>query len=253
MVVTTMTHRRLLRTHEELLKESDAAFDFVDSLDELEWQSPTVVPGWTVRDHVAHLARFDEAARVALTNPSAFRRLAELDQATQPWFPSHLGKQISHLPSEGIADWFNRARRALLDAYRHTPAETTTPWYGSDRTPEFSAALRLMETWLHIQDIVDALEGRRESVPTVLHGSPYHEVADTTCFALPHIAPADRGIRIELITPRGDLWSWGSSGDGSIVSGSAVDFCLVLSGRRRADEVTLAVEGTAARRLCGLS
>ncbi|WP_436776549.1 maleylpyruvate isomerase family mycothiol-dependent enzyme [Yinghuangia sp. YIM S09857] len=250
MAVTTLTQRRLLRTHSELVVESDAAFRLIDSLDELEWQAPTAVPGWMVRDHIAHLARFDEAARVALTDSCAFRRLAELDQAVQPWFPGHLRQQTKHLTSEQIADWFHRARDALLDAYRSARVEALIPWYGSDVAPEIAVALRLMETWVHLRDIGDALGERPESVRH-LHQAP-QEFADTSCFALPHIPLTDRGIRVDLVTPSGDRWSWGPTSSTDVVCGSALDFSLVISGRRHAHEVGLAVEGAAARALCGL-
>ena len=45
----------------------------VDGLSTEQWQAPTPSPGWTVADQIGHLAYFDAAATLAMTDPDAFQ------------------------------------------------------------------------------------------------------------------------------------------------------------------------------------
>jgi uncharacterized protein (TIGR03084 family) len=55
-------------------------------------------------------------------------------------------------------------------------------------------------------------------------------------------------VRVDLTGPDGDQWTWGSTDDETpqSVSGSALDFCLVVTQRRHLDDVNLRIVGDAA-------
>ncbi|MEZ5166849.1 MAG: hypothetical protein R2695_10280 [Acidimicrobiales bacterium] len=53
-------------------------------------------------------------------------------------------------------------------------------------------------------------------------------------------------IRVTLTAPSGADWTWGPDGADSAVSGSAEDFCLVVTQRRNLADVDLSISGSAA-------
>jgi uncharacterized protein (TIGR03084 family) len=53
----------------------------------------------------------------------------------------------------------------------------------------------------------------------------------------------DGDIRVELTGPHGDTWTWGPADAADVVSGPALDFCLVVTQRRHVDDTSLVVKG----------
>src|SRR6185437_10522139 len=107
------------------LAEEQAALDGVLArLTPEQWDLPTHAPGWRVRHQVAHLARFDHTAALAMFDVAAFRadRLSEAE---------YLAAADRLTPSEILgqwrAAWANlRTRAASLDP------SARLPWYGPD-------------------------------------------------------------------------------------------------------------------------
>ena len=54
-------------------------------------------------------------------------------------------------------------------------------------------------------------------------------------------------MRVELLAPSGDTWTWGPEEAVETVSGPAEDFCLVVAQRRHVDDTQLKVTGEIAR------
>ena len=54
-------------------------------------------------------------------------------------------------------------------------------------------------------------------------------------------------MRVELSGPGGDVWGWGDDAATDFISGSALDFALVVTQRRNLADTALSVEGAAAR------
>ena len=58
--------------------------------------------------------------------------------------------------------------------------------------------------------------------------------------------PADE-IAVRLHGPHGEVWEWGPADRvGNLVTGPALDFCLVVTQRRHLDDTALTVTGPAA-------
>jgi uncharacterized protein (TIGR03084 family) len=104
-----------------------------------------------------------------------------------------------------------------------------------------------METWAHGQDIADTVHVRREPTDRLRH------VADIGIRALPYSfrvnglpVPAEP-IHVALTGPQGDPWHWGDASATDQVTGTALDFCLVVTQRRHVDDTGLVVTGPTAR------
>jgi uncharacterized protein (TIGR03084 family) len=60
------------------------------------------------------------------------------------------------------------------------------------------------------------------------------------------MTPPDSPVRVELISPSGETWTWGPEHAADRVTGSAEEFCLVVTQRRRPEETSLQAKGSLA-------
>jgi uncharacterized protein (TIGR03084 family) len=102
-----------------------------------------------------------------------------------------------------------------------------------------------METWAHGQDVVDGLGISRLPTPRLRHIA--HLGVRTRAFAylVRNLPAPSEPVRVELAGPDGSIWLWNEEAVQS-VSGSALDFCLLVTRRRHRDDLALIADGPAA-------
>ena len=223
-----------------------------------DWGRDTPAEGWTVRDQVTHLAFFDDATRLAVTDSVAFvAQRAEL-LALGDRFPDVVAARYRHLPGRDCLDWFLSSRDALLAACQAADPRVRLPWYGPDMGLASSVTARLMETWAHGQDILDALGARREPTARLRHIADLGVRTFAFSFRLRGRPVPDVRVRVELSGPgsqdspagpdgpRWQRWSWGPGDAADRVEGDAHEFCLVVTQRRNVADTGLTVTGPVA-------
>ena len=136
--------------------------------------------------------------------------------------------------------------RSWTATVRSIPARRL-PWYGPDMTPASSVTARLMETWAHGQDIVDALGTDRVATGRLRHVADLGIRAMPYSYAINDLPPPTDTIMVELTAPDGAAWSWGSADAVNRVEGNALDFCRVVTQRRHPDDTGLVVTGPIAQ------
>ena len=112
--------------------------------------------------------------------------------------------------------------------------------------PASSITARLMETWAHGQDIADTV-GIQRPATRLRHVAHLGIRSLPYSYAVNGLAQPDAPIRVELAAPDGGQWTWGPDGAADRVSGTAADFCLVVTQRRHLTDTDLTVEGETAR------
>jgi len=90
-----------------------------------------------------------------------------------------------------------------------------------------------------LDEFVAPLTSAQWALPTP---TPRWSVADQ----IGHLTVFD-DVSFELRAPSGDTWPWGADAAAARVSGSAADFCLVVTQRRHIDDTALATIGDLAR------
>jgi uncharacterized protein (TIGR03084 family) len=105
---------------------------------------------------------------------------------------------------------------------------------------------RLMETWAHGQDVVDALGARREPSSRLRHVAHIGVRARPYSYAVRGLTMPDGDVRVELLAPCGECWSWGDEAASARVTGRAEEFCLVVTQRRNVADTSLRAEGAEA-------
>ena len=226
---------------DDLAAEHAALDTIVSSITESEWKRVTPAPGWTVQDQIGHLAYFDSTATVALTDPDAFTASVEALLANLGEGDPTLAESRAMTGADQLARW-RAGREALLAELRRTDPKARVPWYGPAMSAVSFATARLMETWAHGQDVVDALGAAREPTDRLRHVAHIGVRARPFSYVTNGRPMPDGEVRVELRAPSGELWTWNESTTDR-VRGDALDFCLVVTQRRHVDDTTLVVKG----------
>lgn len=232
----------------DLQAESASLDALVADLPAARWQQLTPAPGWTVAHQIAHLWWTDRVALLAATDETAFGDvLAVAAQNPLGFVDAGAEELAATAPTQLLASW--RADRAQLhDALLDVAGGRKLPWFGPQMSVASMATARLMETWAHGLDVADALGVHR--APTARLRSIAHIGVRTRDFAfsvhgLP--APAEE-FAVRLRAPDGDEWSWGPADAAQRVTGSAEDFCMLVTQRRAPAELDVTAEGPDAAR-----
>jgi uncharacterized protein (TIGR03084 family) len=213
----------------------------VSSIGAADWDIDTPAQGWSVRDQISHLAFFDEQASLATTDPEAFLAgLAAVTDADE-FMEGPLRTARSKDPEDVLA-WWRKERNASLEAFRAVDPKTRIPWFGPPMSPASFISARLMETWAHGQDVVDALGVERVPTERLKHIVHLGVRARRNSYAANGMEMPEGEVMVEVRSPVGETWTWGHS-DSDRITGSALDFCLVVTQRRHLDDTDLVIEG----------
>lgn len=232
----------------ELEAESDELDALVAALPAAGWARSTPAPGWTIAHQIAHLLWTDGASLLSVTDEPAFAEVLGAASANPLRFVDEGAEAIAAMePAALLADW--RTTRTRLHAALRTVADgRKLVWFGPPMSAASMATARLMETWAHGLDVADTLGVRRP--PTSRLRSIAHLGVRTRDFAFTvhGLTPPPDLFHVELRGPAGELWSWGPDDAAQRVTGSAEDFCMLVTQRRPRAKLDVAAEGADAAR-----
>jgi uncharacterized protein (TIGR03084 family) len=229
----------------DLLAEATVLTDLLDPLDANAWLTPTPAEGWMIRDQITHLAYFDARARLAAEDPERFRR--EVTEAR-----TQIGSMVDRITADlrrhdGAAAlaWFRTERSALVGAVRSMDPSVRVPWYGPDMTIASSITARIMETWAHGVDIHDAVGVPIVPTPRLRHVAFIGARAFANSFLAHGREIPAVSVRVVLTEADGATWTIGPADAAETVTGSLIDFCLLVTQRRHRDDTDLVAGGPA--------
>ncbi|QUR65705.1 TIGR03084 family metal-binding protein [Mycobacterium spongiae] len=232
----------------DLRAESDDLDALVAPLPAGRWADPTPAPGWTIAHQIGHLLWTDRVALVAVTDEAAFAEMVTAAAANAAGFvDAAADEQAARPPRDLLTEW-RGIRGRLHDELEAVPAGRKLPWFGPPMSAASMATARLMETWAHGLDVADAL-GTTRPVTTRLRSIAHLGVRTRDyAFFVNELAPPPEPFRVELRGPGGDSWSWGPSDAAQRVTGSAEDFCLLVTQRRALGTLDITAVGEDAQR-----
>lgn len=227
---------------DDLAAEQTVVDELVAPLDEAEWGTPTPAEGWTVRHQIGHLAYFDEAATTAAVDPARFESDRDAMMRSEGAVDAIASAEAARTGIETLA-WWRDARRSFIEVFRDTDPKRRIPWYGPPMSAASKVTARLMETWAHGQDIADALSSTRPATDRLRHVAHIGVGARPFSYLAHRLEPPAAPVRVELVAPSGQLWTWGPEDAADVVRGSALDFCLLITQRRHRDDTGLEAVG----------
>lgn len=231
-------------------EQHDELERLVAPLSEDGWERPVPdCPGWTVADVVLHLAQVDELVMAGATegNAQACARMAGGPAAAGESVDATMGRMVAHErggPAENVLIRWWGATAALRAFFRIRDPREPLPWVVGPVAARTLATTRMVECWIHTRDVAAALG------TTPVEGPQLWQVARLAWRTLPHAFARDgrpaistEAVRIELTAPDGDRWTFGPEGAPTVVTGPALEFCLVAARRIDAGATTLSATG----------
>ncbi|MGB3482735.1 MAG: TIGR03084 family metal-binding protein [Mycobacterium sp.] len=216
----------------ELEAESTELDTLVAPLSPADWHLITPAPGWSIAHQIAHLLWTDQVAALSATDPAAFAEVLTAALSNPRGFVDAAAADLAQTDPRELLQTWRTARAQLHTALRTVPDGHKLPWFGPPMSAASMATARLMETWAHGLDVADTLGVQR--VPTSRLRSIAHLGVRTRDFAFTvhGLTPPTATFHVELSGPDGESWTWGPSDAAQRVTGSAEDFCLLVTQRR---------------------
>ncbi len=235
---------------DDLHAEYEALDAVVASLTDEQWDAPTPAAGWSVRDQICHLWFFDVRELMALTDPDAFAAdMAELLASGGTEASVASGRQMT---GAALLEAWRHDRTRLVDVARSIDPSARVPWYGPSMAARSAITARLMETWAHGHDVVDALGASRPATARLKHVAHIGVRARPFSYMVNGREMPAAPVYVVLRGPDGDTWEWGEPCPNR-VSGEALDFCLVVTQRRHVADTSLQVIGDVAADWIGIA
>ena len=233
---------------EDLAAESDELDGLVAGLPGNRWRELTPAAGWTIAHQIGHLLWTDRVALTSVTDEPAFGDLLTAAAADPTGFVDVAAEEEARRPASELLDDWRATRRRLHDALLVVPQDRKLVWFGPPMSPASMATARLMETWAHGLDVADTLGVRRQPTPRLRSIAHLGVRTRDYAFALHEQIPPTEPFRIELRGPDGSMWEWGPEDAAQRVTGSALDFCYLVTQRRPLASLDVIAEGDDAKR-----
>ncbi|WP_059014569.1 TIGR03084 family metal-binding protein [Mycobacterium sp. M26] len=233
---------------DDLRAESDALDALVAPLPAVEWAQPTPAAGWTIAHQIAHLWWTDIAALTSITDEAGFAEMLAAANKDPLGFVDKATEELTAAtaPDELLARW-RETRPRLHEELRDVPDGRKLRWFGPPMSAPSMATARLMETWAHGLDVADALGVEVVATPRLKSIAHLGVRTRDFAFTVHGLTPPTEPFRVELTAPGGQLWEWGPADAAQRVTGSALDFCLLVTQRRPRGELDVTAHGADAQ------
>ena len=233
---------------DDLRAESEDLDALVAELPADRWADATPAPGWTIAHQIAHLLWTDRASLTAITDEAGFANLLGSAAEDPIGFVDRGAEEIAaSAPADLLADW-RRTRTRLHDELLAVPDGRKLPWFGPPMSAASMATARLMETWAHGLDVADAVGVKRQATARLRSIAHIGVRTRDFAFAINGLAAPADPFRVELRAPDGSTWTWGPDDAPQKVTGSAEDFCTLVTQRRPRAVLDVTAEGDDAQR-----
>jgi uncharacterized protein (TIGR03084 family) len=230
-------------------EESRALYELMQSLDPADFAMQTQFKGWAFNDILGHLHMWNRAADLSLTDEAAFAEFiaqvfqfvsrGELRQFESQWLDGLTGKDL-------LEQWYAFVLE-MSDRFDAADPISRVKWAGPDMSVRSSITARLMETWAHGLAIYDALgverqDGDRIRNIVILGINTYGWTFSNRNLEVPGPIPF-----VSLTAPSGAVWEWNDFSEDNRISGSASEFCQVVTQTRNIADTDLQLEGEVAK------
>ncbi len=231
---------------EDFRDESRALLALLEATDPARFSEATGFKDWTIDDVLRHLHVWNEMVGLSLTDEAAFmQRLDEIMSETGG-MRAFEARHLEGLAGTGLLQAWRTGFETVAENFAGTDPKQRLKWAGPDMSARSAITARLMETWAHGQEIYDLLGVRRvdtDRIRNIAH-------LGVSTFGWTYI---NRGLDVpahapyvRLTAPSGAIWEWHDRDMTNCVSGSATQFCQIVTQVRNIADTDLTVTGETA-------
>ena len=235
----------------DLRAEAAALHELLATLPDAEWVRTTLFKGWTINDVISHLHAGDLLAATSVRDPVAFGVMLADIRSKRAGGMSGIEEnrlRIGRLSGARLLERWQAQLDELCTLLAAKDPAARLQWAGPDMGIRMFTTARQMEVWAHGQEIYDVLG--RDRAPTDRLKS-IAEIGVRTygwTFANRGQAVPGEPPHVRLEAPSGATWQWNPTSTGNCVTGSALEFCQVVTQVRNISDTHLVVAGEPARR-----
>lgn len=217
----------------------------VCGLDDDGWAKPSACPGWSVADVVVHLAQTNAVAVASVEgrwDDVAAMWGGTVDAGTVDELAGAAVEATGGVPGPEAYAWWKQTADDMVAAFDRADPRARVQWVAGDMAARTLCTTRLSETWIHTTDVAHGLgvvvapTDRLWHIARLVHRTiPYAFLRDGR--------PPPGRVRFDLTAPDGSSWTFGDDDAPTVVTGPAVDLCLVAGQRAEAADTELAGTG----------
>jgi uncharacterized protein (TIGR03084 family) len=135
------------------------------------------------------------------------------------------------LTPEAMAGWYDASGRRLIESMRGMQGSERLVWAGRAMGARSYLTARLMEHWSHGLDIFDAAGVAPVDTDRLRHVAHLGFLTRDFAYRTHGLEPPATPLRVELVAPSGEMWAFGPADAPDCITGSAGDFCRVVTQR----------------------
>ena len=234
---------------QDLLAETLELSQFLETIDEEDWSTPTLFMGWTPWDVVAHLHFFDEVSMASLAGPEEFavaqKKLVTSLAAGQTG-QEMARESLGEYGVEALLERWKTTNTAMVEQLGSSEPKRRLPWFGPDMGVQMFTTARFMETWSHGQAIYDLKHVDRKPTDRIKNIVAIGVRTFGWTFVNRKLEVPGPPPYVRLTAPSGEIWEYNDPSDSERIEGSAVDFCMTVTQVRNVADTELRVTGQVA-------
>ena len=229
--------------------ECDALYALLAPLDEADFDRVTQFKNWTINDVLEHLHIWNWAANESMANEASF--MAYIEKMMSPELGDAPLKERERTFLDGskghaLLEKWHSFYREFADRFREADPKMRLKWAGPDMSARSSITARLMETWAHSQAVYDILGVERQEKDHIQNIVVLGVNTFDWTYKVRGTTPPGPMPCLTLTAPSGQIWHYGEPSDSERVTGTAVDFCRVVTQVRNIADTSLQVVGPTA-------
>ncbi len=238
-----------LQVSQDLVAEMQAFGRLLETLDDKDWETPTLFMDWTPWDVVAHLHYFDLVSIRALEGHEKFAPFAKdlvkrMGQGESAAVQTRV-ELAGVTPSELLSRW-QKTCADMAEQLGQSDPKRRLPWFGPDMGVQMFTTARFMETWAHAQAVYDLKNAPREHADRIKNIAAIGVRTFGWTFVNRKQEVPGPPPYVKLIAPSGAVWEYNEPNDEECIEGDAVDFCLTVTQVRNVKDTSLSVKGDVA-------
>ncbi len=223
--------------------ETEALAGVVDGFSEHQWRAPTVAEGWDSYETILHLGATGWICDLAVSNPAGFAKVRARLANGEVSVHELVRSETKAKEGNELWRWFLEIRGSMVNSLRKTEPKARITWLGPDIGARSLATSRLLETWTHSHDLADTFDVPYPPTDRLRHIAHIGYVTREFSYINRGMSMPDEPVRLELLSPNGESWTWGPSDAEQLVVSTAYEFCKVLTRRLPLRESTVETKG----------
>jgi uncharacterized protein (TIGR03084 family) len=233
---------------QDFFDESTALADLLAPLSDADFDIPTLFKGWTINNIIRHLHVWNIAADLSVNDEAAFGVFvaAMMEGIRGGKLPNFESQYLGNIGGQKLREAWSETFKNVAKHFSEADPKLRVKWVGPEMSALSSVTARLMETWSHAQAIYDVLGVERIDADRI--GNIVRLGVNTYGFVWKNrrMEPPGPMPQIRLTAPSGVIWEYGEASDSGVISGSAAEFCQVVTQCRNVADTSLDVSGEVA-------